>query len=138
MEAEPRALVLKIKNLAFNETFTTVLTVKRSRIELFLVYGFSKKFQRSRLLGYIIIYAPTPIIHSYTFFAGICYSSLLSVGNKEPLIIFDDPHVRLYRMGVGEPDYFFGYRHKKKEHDPEGCTDGAVHKEMSATWRDGF
>lgn len=131
------ALVLKTRNLSFNEVFHLDVVVSKKKIALLKVFGFAKKFERNRPLGYIIVFEGTPIVHNYTFFAGLSWGDSTAIGRKEPKIIYTDQDVRMFRLGIGGTDYLFGYRHKRKEHDQIG-SDGIVHNDMATSWKDGF
>ncbi len=107
-------------------------------VSLLGVYGRSVKFDRERLLGYLLLFIGTPIIHAYTWFVALMYTDEDDVRRKDPDPIATDDHIRLYKAGIGTCDYLLVYKAKTRAHDEAGFSDGATHLETADNWRDGL
>jgi hypothetical protein len=126
---------LKMKNLGFNEIFKLKFLEVREKIALVGVFGHAKDLGRDRILGNILLYTGEPYIHQYPFYLGVAYSEPTDVRRKEPKLIYEDEHVRLFRAGVGTIDYFFAYRNRMPMHDEIGRSDGAAYKKILDIWK---
>lgn len=136
---DDKAFVLKLKSLAHDETIHTTIWVQHgNNITVVQAYGRSKRFERKRLLGYIILYTGNPTLHKHTWYTGIAYSKEDDIRRKYPQPICTDQNVRLYAAGIGKFDYHFVYKAKTREHDEAGFSDGATHLSTADQWRDGL
>jgi len=131
--------VLKLKSIAHDEQpHHEVIKQHGDRVSLVGVYGKAAKFSRERLLGYILLYVGTPIIHLHTWYLAIAYSDADDIRRKDPVPIAADDNIRLWKAGIGECDYHLVYKGKTKEHDEAGFSDGATHLETAGQWKDGL
>jgi len=131
--------VLKLKSVAYDEEpHHQVIKQHGNQVSLIGVYGKSAKFSRERLLGYILLYVGTPIVHMHTWYVAICYSEESDVRRKDPALIATDDNIRLFKAGIGKCDYLFSYKSKTREHDEAGFSDGATHIETAGSWKDGL
>ena len=130
---------MKLKGLAHDEEMVTK-TIKQhgDTVSLLGVYGRSAKFSRERLLGYILMFVGTPVIHAYPWYVAICYTDKKDVRRKDPAPIATDDNMRLYKAGIGVCDYLLVYKGKTRAHDEAGFSDGATHLETADNWRDGL
>lgn len=125
-------------NAGFDETFFLVPLVIRKSVALIGVFGIEPELDRKRLLGYLFLFIGSPFIHPYTFFLILSYSDSEAIGAKQPTLIYCDKNLHMFKFGIGEIDYFFGYRDRRKEHDQEGTSSGSMHAGTSKAWRDGM
>lgn len=107
-------------------------------ISLVGVYGKSSRFDRERLLGYILLFVGNPIVHAYTWYVTLCYSDEENVCRKDLDPILTDDNIRLLKVGIGACDYMFLYKSKTKKHDESGFSDGAAHLMTADNWKDGI
>jgi len=139
MKCGDNGFVLKLKTLAHDEELNTkTLQQHGDIISLIGVYGKAPNFQRERLLGYILLYIGTPVIHSHPWYLGICYSGEDDIRRKDPTPLLSDDNVRFFKVGIGVFDYLLTYKARTKEHDEAGFSDGATHLETAADWKDGL
>lgn len=130
--------MFKLSNLRFDETSKLLPLVERKTLCVLAVVGSDNDLKRERIVGYVIVFIGSPIVHYYTFFAALCYSGADNIGVKVPKLLYQDRSILVFKVGMGAIDYYIGYRNKLKEHIVPKTSTGSMHLDTAEAWRDGM
>jgi len=137
-----QAFVLRLKSVLYGEEVYVKNLAQHGNVRLLGVFG--RRVRRERMLGYIVEFVGSPIIHGYTWFLALSYTAATDVRRKPLRYLFTDENIRLARAGIGVEeggmqkfDYWVGYRDKDRQHDEEGAA-GSVAIHTSGGWRAGL
>ena len=131
-----RAIALRVKDFVSNERPKLLALCEHHQIVLLGVYG--DEDGRERLVGYCLLFTGAPTIHHYTRYASFSYSEPQDIKTRQMLVIFDDPVIRLTRMGVGVFDYLLACRKITDEQLEIDAGDHAGQQLFKHAWRDGM
>lgn len=140
---EDNRYVIRLKSLLQGEHSHTKNLFGHGNVRLLGFYA--RRKTRERLLGYVLHYVGSPVVHAYTWYVSISYSPVEEVKRRPMKVLYSDKKIRLLRAGIGVKindietfDYLLCYRSRNTEHDSIGNSDGSLGRFRQQQWKDGL